>query len=171
MADSPCTCCGIGFHGKAFIGYVNYYDDRVLVQKRLRLCIDCIADHFLILVEKADSRDERGNWIDYRESESWGEDAPLVNTVAAARVALSLRQPAEHTSTSPTQDGARETFSAQNATAPSTLPRSQSSKPSETQGSTAQDSQTSNARSKNGSPSASRANSSRATRETKPTGT
>lgn len=75
MADSPCTCCERGFNGRAFIAYINFYDDRELVQKRLRLCVDCIADHFLLLVEKADSRNEHGIWIDSRETESWGNGA------------------------------------------------------------------------------------------------
>src|SRR5690349_15133465 len=102
MADSPCTCCGQGFNGRAFIAYVNFYDDRELIQKRLRLCINCISDHFLILVESADSRNERGVWIDAKEQHIWENDAQSENTVAAARAALSSVRPPENTPTSKT---------------------------------------------------------------------
>lgn len=127
MADSPCTACGMGFHGKAFIAYVNFYDDRELVQKRLRLCVNCITDHFLILVEKADSRNERGIWIDSRESESWGKDAHLGITETARLAASSLRPLHVDTPTSSRESTEQTKSSAPNATTLSQQQRSQSS--------------------------------------------
>lgn len=93
MADTPCSCCNRGYSGRAFIAYINFYDERELVQRRLRLCVDCIADHFLILVENGDYKNERKVWCAAREQQ-WDstEDAHSETTQNVLDAARELSQ-------------------------------------------------------------------------------
>lgn len=118
MADSPCTCCGNGFSGRAFIAYINFYDDRELVQKRVRLCMNCIADHFLVLVEHSDARNERGIWCDYREQESWVFGAHSENTDPVMDAVTLSRQRNAITSTFSEATATNQTDSATSAGSP-----------------------------------------------------
>ena len=60
MSDFPCTSCR-NTHGSNQYFYVNWYDDRELVKRRLRLCRDCVMEFFAFL-EYADVRDASGHW-------------------------------------------------------------------------------------------------------------
>lgn len=99
MADTPCSVCDNGYNGKAFVAYVNYYDDQQLIQCRLRLCMNCIADHFLILVENADRRNERNQWILAREERQWRTGAHSETTEIAKLAANTYRQTSATTRT------------------------------------------------------------------------
>lgn len=135
MADAPCSCCDTGYSGRAFIAYVNFYDGDDLVQCRLRLCQNCIADHFLILVENGDKRNERNVWISAREMNGWRTDAHLGITETVKAVAISSRQTSETTSMSLGAGDTKSTSSAANAGSESQSPPQQSSQHSRMQAS------------------------------------
>lgn len=115
MADQPCTRCGYGFSGRAFIAYVNFYDDRDLIHCRVRLCVNCVADHFLPMVDESDRKNERGVWIPAQGEREWPTAAPSVNTAIAQRADSLLLQPNQTTSTSTEGAANPPTHSAANA--------------------------------------------------------
>jgi hypothetical protein len=71
MADSPCTRCGERCNGKLFFAYVNYYDDEQLIKRRLRMCQECVFQHFGPLIEFADRQTTRGNWVPEEGNRQW----------------------------------------------------------------------------------------------------
>lgn len=132
MADTPCSCCNSGYSGRAFIAYVNFYDERELIQRRLRLCVDCIADHFLILVENGDYKNERNVWCAAREQQ-WdsADDANSGTIVNVLAVARSLSQHPAIPTDSDSANAANPNNSAEIATTQSQSAASLSSKQSE----------------------------------------
>lgn len=101
MADQPCSCCESGFSGRAFIAYVNFYDGDDLCKRRLRLCQNCIAEHFLILIENADEKDSRDVWRPARGEKQWlsAANSVSIDPVTVARDRFSQASQTTLTST------------------------------------------------------------------------
>jgi hypothetical protein len=132
MADAPCTGCDEGYSGKAFVAYVNYYDDQELQQCRLRLCMNCIADHFLTLVSNADRRNERRVWITRQEYDQCRTDVRTDSTPLAPLVAVQSDQTNGTTHTFLEAEANKTTRSAPNAGSKPRAPQSPSSRRSTT---------------------------------------
>jgi hypothetical protein len=128
MADMPCSCCDTGFSGRAFLAYVNFYDGDELVKKRVRLCQNCIVEHFLPLVENADEKDSRERWLPARGERQWPRGANLerMDPAAVAREQFSQPNPTTSTFTEAAADPSRSSVTI--AGSKSRSPRFQSSK-------------------------------------------
>jgi hypothetical protein len=168
MADSPCTACGFGFNGRSFVVYINFYDDRQLIQKRARLCQNCIAEILLPLTENSDSRNERGVWVSAQEQNQWHTDATseIMDPVALAKERLSTTNTTMSTSTEAAEN--HSTSSVETVGSPAQSQQHSSSKRSKNWDSNSQTSQPSTSSSENTQKSTSRPRSSqRVPRETK----
>src|ERR1700752_825091 len=89
MADSACTVHGGKVNGKLFFAYVNYYEDDVLVKRRLRMCSECVVAGFDPLIDGADEYTTHGQWRPKEDSVLWhAPDASLAVTAAALSVEL-----------------------------------------------------------------------------------
>lgn len=136
MSDIPCTGCRSTSNGRLTYFYVNYYDDQVLVKKRVRLCRECVVDLAMPMLTDADSAGPNGAWQPVERSYDEWKASANSDGMARASFAAPQSSPQPPTSIASTENGEAMSKLAEVATDSSSRRRSSSSRPSSKSGAT-----------------------------------